>query len=111
MLDRTPVAGAGTRPALVKYVGMPIHIVVGLVMAYGLIIALMPDWHYRFVGFFVLGFFAIGLSALVRRDHNALRIAALWMQSKGKSLENHKWNGASVEPFPVRRSKTARGIA
>ncbi len=82
-----------------------------LVVGYGLILALMPDWHYRFGGLFALAIVAGGLSALVRRDHNALRIARLWMQGKGQSLSNHVWNGATVEPFPRRRSKTARGIA
>jgi type IV secretory pathway VirB3-like protein len=53
---------------------------------------------------------AIALSALVRRDHNAPRIVLRWLQSKAKSLDNYRWNGATVEPFPVRRSKTLRGI-
>jgi type IV secretory pathway VirB3-like protein len=111
MLDKTPLAGADTRPALVKYLGMPLSLVVTLVMAYGMILALMPDWHYRVVGFVALAIFAVFLSMLVRHDHNAPRIVLLWLQSKAKSLDNHRWNGATVEPFPARRSKTPRGIA
>ncbi len=111
MLENTTLAGGDTRPAMVKYIGMPLMMLAPLVMAYGLILALMPDWHYRFGGFAVLVIVAAGLSALVRRDHNALRIARLWLQGKAQSLDNHKWNGASVHPFPLRRSKTPRGIA
>ncbi len=110
MLDQTPLAGGDTRPALVAYIGIPLEMVVGLVVAYGLIVALMPDWYYRFVGFAVLTVVAIFLFVLVRRDHNALRISRLWLQSKAKSLDNAVWSGATVEPFPTRRSKTPRGI-
>lgn len=111
MIEQTALAGGDTRPAIVKYIGLPLTMVAPLVVAYGLIMALLPNWHYRFVGFSVLAIVAVVLSSLVRRDHNALRIVRLWFQGKGKSLDSHRWNGATVEPFPLRRSKTPRGIA
>jgi type IV secretory pathway VirB3-like protein len=111
VLEQTALAGGDTRPALVKYIGLPLKAVIALVVAYGMIMALMPNWTYRFVGFGILVVAAVSLWAIMRRDHNALRIFRLWCQGKGKSLDSHHWNGASVDPFPLRRSRTPRGIA
>jgi type IV secretory pathway VirB3-like protein len=110
VLEKTPLAGGDTRPAFVKYIGMPLRMVVGLVVAYGLILAIMPGWYYRLIALGILAMVAIALSELVRRDHNAPRIVLRWLQSKAKSLDNYRWNGATVEPWPARRSKTPRGI-
>jgi type IV secretory pathway VirB3-like protein len=109
-LEKTALAGADTRPALVQYIGLPLTVVVGLFMAYGLIMGLVDDWHYKLSALGLLLVASAALCVVMRRDHNALRIALRWLQSKAWSLDSHEWNGATVEPFPIRRSKTSRGI-
>ena len=110
ILENTPLAGADTRPAVVNYIGLPLTVVVALFMAYGLIMGLINDWHYKLIALGLLLAATFLLCAIMRRDHNAARIARLWFQSKALSLDNHKWNGATIEPFPVRRGKAPRGI-
>ncbi len=109
-LEETPLAGGDTRPALVKFIGLPLSVVVGLFMSYGLIMGLMDSWRYKIGALGVLLVATVALCGIMRRDHNAARIIRLWFQSKALSLDNHKWNGATIEPFPLRRSKTPRGI-
>jgi type IV secretory pathway VirB3-like protein len=109
-LEKTPLAGGDTRPALVKFIGLPLSAVVVLFMCYGLIMGIMDSWRYKLMALGIMLMVAMMLSRLMRRDHNALRGALLWFQSKALSLDNHKWNGTTIEPFPLRRSKTPRGI-
>jgi type IV secretory pathway VirB3-like protein len=45
----------------------------------------------------------------VRNDWNAMRVLGLFLRSKVKSVDVHRWGGASLAPFPL-RSKTPRGI-
>ncbi len=110
-LEKTKLARGDTKPATVKYIGTPLTMVAPMVSAYGMILGLMPNWHWRIAGLVVLVIVGMGLAALVRRDYNALRIAMRWVQGKGRSLTNRQWNGATIEPFPRRRSKTPRGIS
>ncbi len=109
-LEETPLAGGDTRPALVKFIGLPLSVVVGLFMTYGLIMGMVDGWRYKIIGLGVLLVATVVLCRIMRRDHNAARIVLLWLQSKALSLDNHKWDGATIEPFPLRRSKTPRGI-
>ena len=103
-LAESPLFVAATRPALVA--GMPIGLAVAFMMAFALImifgekplyeLVLLPLW--------------FGARMIVRYDYNGVRIVALWLQSSARSIDAHRWGGASPTPFPVRRSRQPRGI-
>jgi len=104
-LEASPLFVAATRPALVA--GMPIGLAVAFMMAFALIMIFGENPLYELV--LVPGWF--GARLLVRYDYNAVRIVALWLQTSARSLDAHRWGGASPAAFPVRQSRRPRGIA
>src|SRR5215469_1219858 len=103
-LDDAPLFVAATRPALVA--GMPIGLAVAFLMAFPLIIIFAENPLYELV----LAPVWFGARLIVRYDYNAVRIVALWLRSAARSIDAHRWGGASPAPFPVRRSRRPRGI-
>ena len=104
-LEEATLFVAATRPALVA--GMPIGLAVAFLMAFALIIIFGENPLYELV--LVPAWF--GARLLVRYDYNAVRIVALWLQTAARSLDAHRWGGASPAPFPIRRTRRPRGIA
>ena len=103
-LEEVPLFVAAPRPALVA--GMPIGLAVAFLMAFALIMIFGENPLYELV--LVPVWF--GARLLVRYDYNAVRIVALWLQSSARSIDAHRWGGASPAPFPLRRSHRPRGI-
>jgi type IV secretion system protein VirB3 len=104
-LEASPLFVAATRPALVA--GMPIGLAVAFMMAFALIMIFGKNPLYELV--LVPVWF--GARLIVRYDYNAVRIIALWLQSAARSIDAHRWGGASPAPFPVRTGRRPRGIA
>ena len=96
-LEELPLFVAATRPALVA--GMPIGLAVAFLLAFALIIIFAEDPLYELI--LLPAWF--GARLLLRYDYNAVRIVGLWLQSSARSLDAHRWGGASPAPFPVRR--------
>jgi len=104
-LEASPLFVAATRPALVA--GMPIGLAVAFMMAFALIMIFGENPLYELV--LVPVWF--GARLLVRYDYKAVRIVALWLQSSARSINAHRWGGASPAPFPIRHTRRPRGIA
>lgn len=104
-LEEAALFVAATRPALVA--GMPIGLAVAFLMAFALIIIFGENPLYELV--LVPVWF--GARLLVRYDYCAVRIVALWLQTAARSLDAHRWGGASPAPFPIRHTRRRRGIA
>jgi type IV secretion system protein VirB3 len=103
-LESSPLFVAATRPALVA--GMPIGLAVAFMMAFALIMIFGEDPLYELV--LVPVWF--GARLIVRYDYNGVRIVALWLQTSARSIDAHRWGGASPAPFPVRQARHPRGI-
>jgi type IV secretory pathway VirB3-like protein len=108
--EETPLYGGDTRPAVLKWVGLPLTVAAPLVMAVPMIMNLIAGWRSRFVAFGMLVVVAVFFWWMHRHDHNALRILARWLHTKFKSFDARKWKGATPDPFPFRPSKTPHGI-
>lgn len=104
------LAGGDTRPATVRWVGLPLTVVVPLVMAVPMTINLVSSWRGRFVAFGIEVVAVVFFWALLRHDHNALRILVRWLRTKCGSFDAQKWKGAAPDPFPYRPSKSPHGI-
>jgi type IV secretion system protein VirB3 len=104
-LEESPLFVAATRPALVA--GMPIGLAVAFLLAFALIIIFAENPLYEII--LLPAWF--GARLLLRYDYNAVRIVALWLQTSARSLDAHRWGGASPAPFPIRRTRRPRGIA
>lgn len=103
-LDHTPLFVAATRPALVA--GMPIGLAVAFLMAFALIMIFAENPLYELV----LAPVWFCARVIVRHDYNAVRIVALWLRSTARSIDAHRWGGASPASFPVRCAGRPRGI-
>src|SRR5215469_9300799 len=100
-----PLFLALTRPPIMPLLGLPhglalFFIVAGaetVILTKGFItlMALFPLW--------------AGATLYVRNDWNAMRVLGLFLRSKVKSVDVHRWGGASLSPFPL-RSKMPRAI-
>ena len=108
--EETPLYGADTRPATLRWVGLPLTVATPLVMAVPILMNLLHSWRDRVVAYSILGSVAVGLWSVLRYDHNALRIAAHWFHTKFKSFDALRWKGATPDPFPFRVSKIPYGI-
>lgn len=101
-----PLFLALTRPPIMPLIGLP-H---GLALVFVLAAAETIIWTKAFYALLAL-FPLWALATLyVRNDWNAMHVLALFLRSKIKSVDVHRWAGASLSPFPI-RSKTPRGIA
>lgn len=109
-LEETKLYGGDTRPALLRFVGLPLSVSVGLVMAIPLIMNLMRSWRWRAAGFFLLICVAVFLWTMLRYDHNALRILRRFIQTKFMSFDAQSWKGAVPEPLPFMPPKKPHGI-
>lgn len=107
--EETALYGGDTRPAMLRWVGLPLTVAVPLVMAVPMIMNLIAGWRARFFMFGVLTVVAVFLWWTLRYDHNALRILGRWGRTKFGSFDARKWKGATPDPFPI-RSKTVRGV-
>lgn len=47
---------------------------------------------------------------IVRKDHNAFRLWAVWLQTKALCCDRWFYGGAAVAPFPIKPSKHPRGV-
>jgi type IV secretory pathway VirB3-like protein len=108
--EETPLYGGDTRPAMVRWVGLPLNVATPLVVAVPIVMNLIAGWRSRFVAFGMLSVVVALLWSVLRYDHNALRILWRWLWTKCGSFDAMKWKGAAVDPFPFRPSKTPHGI-
>jgi type IV secretion system protein VirB3 len=94
-----------TRPPIMPLIGLPHGLALFFVVAgaetviftkgFTALMALIPLW--------------AAATLYVRNDWNAMRVLGLFLRSKIKSVDVHRWGGASLSPFP-KPSKTPRGI-
>jgi type IV secretory pathway VirB3-like protein len=108
--EETPLYGADTRPATLRWIGLPLTVGTPLIMAVPILMNLFHTWRDRVVVYSILAIVALGLWSVLRYDHNALRILARWFQTKFKSFDAMKWKGATPDPFPFCASKIPHGI-
>ena len=108
-LDETPFYAGDTRPAMARHIGLPLTTVGGLFIAFGMIINLLGNWRLKLIGVFLLLCLAVGLWAVLRHDHNVLRVAARYLNTKFGCLDSTHWSGATLEALPV-NDKTPRGF-
>jgi type IV secretion system protein VirB3 len=100
-----PLFLALTRPPIMPLLGLPhglalLFVVTGaetVIFTKGFIalLALVPLW--------------AAATLYVRNDWNAMRVLGLFLRSKIKSVDVHRWGGASLSPFPL-QSTAPRGI-
>jgi type IV secretion system protein VirB3 len=107
-LDPAPLYLAATRPAMIPWLGVPYSAGVVLIMAAGLIVTFGKNPVYLVI----LGPVWVLLVALVRHDHNALRVLDLWSRTSLVAIDAGFWGGSSPNPAPLPRGKKApvRGV-
>lgn len=95
---------AATRPAM--FMGVPLAVGAILLMAAGLIVVILKNPLYLAV------MLPLWLAAreLVARDYNAVGVVLLYLRTAGRSVDSHKWGGASVSPNPIRIHNRGRGM-
>ena len=98
------------RPAIVRWIGLPLYTAVPLIMAAPIIINTMSSWRARLVALAILTVAAIFFGLVLRHDYNMLRILWRWFLTKFMSFDARKWKGATTDPFPYRASKAPHGI-
>lgn len=108
--EETPLYGADTKPATLRWVGLPLTIGTPIVAAIPILMNLLHSWRDRLVAYSLLAIVAVALWSVLRYDHNALRILGLWLNTKFLSFDARKWKGATVDPFPFKKSKVPYGI-
>jgi type IV secretion system protein VirB3 len=100
-----PLFLALTRPPIMPLLGLPHALALVFVVAAAETIILSKG----FFGLIALFPLWAGATLYVRNDWNAMHVLALFLRSKAKSVDVHRWAGASLSPFPL-RSKAPRGI-
>ena len=96
---------AATRPAL--FMGVPLTLGAAFLMLTGFLVVLLKNPLYLVL---ILPLF-FAARELVARDYNAVGVVVLHLRTAGRSVDNDKWGGASVAPFPVHLRSRARGMA
>ncbi len=96
---------AATRPPVLF--GVPLTLFVLLLMLAGFIVVLMKNPLYLAV----MGPLWLAARAVVSRDYKAVGVLFLYFRTAGRSVDNKRWGGASVTPFPIRVRKRGRGMA
>ncbi|MGE4482939.1 type IV secretion system protein VirB3 [Acidocella sp.] len=95
---------AATRPAL--FMGVPLALAAMLLMLAGFIVVLLKNPLYLAI-MIPLWF---GARELVARDYNAVGVVLLYLRTAGRSVDSHKWGGASASPYPIRSARRGRGM-
>jgi type IV secretion system protein VirB3 len=95
---------AATRPAM--FMGVPLALGAIFLMLTGLIVVVFKNPLYLAI------MIPLWLAAreLVARDYNAVGVVLLYLRTAGRSVDNHKWGGASVSPIPIRVRNRGRGM-
>jgi type IV secretion system protein VirB3 len=96
---------AATRPAL--FMGVPLIVAVAFMMLGGFIIVLLENPLYELM----LVPLWLAARVLVSRDYNAVGVAVLFLRTAGRAVDNSRWGGASVAPFPIRVPVRGRGMS
>ena len=97
------------RPTIIPGLGLPIKytlILVGLIVGTAI---LFRTWKAWLILFCVWGVIGVSIRARLARDHNALRVDGIWLNTKAFFLEEDKWRGVTLRSFPAPR-RTYRGI-
>ena len=97
--EETPLYGGDTRPATVRWVGLPLTVACPLLMAVPMIVNLISTWRSRFVAFGLLAVVAVFLWSMLRYDHNALRILGTLAAHEVRHL---LMRGSGRVPRPIR---------
>ena len=108
--EETVLYGGDTRPAVLRWVGLPLTVAVPLVIAVPIIFNWISAWRGRCVAFAIWAIAGACCWVLLRYDHNAPRILDRWFNTKFLSFDARKWLGATPDPFPYRASKDPHGI-
>jgi type IV secretion system protein VirB3 len=95
---------AATRPAM--FMGVPLALGAIFLMLTGLIVVVFKNPLYLAI------MIPLWLAAreLVARDYNAVGVVVLYLRTAGRSVDSHKWGGASVSPLPIRIRNRGRGM-
>lgn len=100
-LESEKISKAGTRPALVAYLGIPLEVAVPIFVAF---FAVDAATHTMTWGLIFLPLWP-ATAFLVRKDPNGVRIFFIWMRTTATMLDRSVWGGASVSPLPAKAKK------
>ena len=100
-----PLFLALTRPSIMPLLGLPHGLALFFVVAGAETIIFTKG----FWGLLAVFPFWVAATLYVRNDWNAMHVLALFLRTKIRSLDVHRWGGASLSPFPM-KSKTPRGV-
>jgi type IV secretory pathway VirB3-like protein len=106
-MRKTQVPVAAHRPALVRWVWLPLNMWLGLFVSAALCVMITKT------PLSLLWTPAVwwGMKEWIKDDYNAPWCCILWCRTKALSWDAHIWGGASPDPFPIPRDKHSRGMS